>query len=94
MDLQNFVNNVENLVTFEKRAFKLDDILGTDITAGDFLGDITDAYGTLIIESAANGKPIPDEAYESFWNMIFTSVDNDIDKKEIEIFYEEITANE
>ncbi len=95
MNFTDFANSVKKLVQFESQAFKLDEILGADVSAGGILGDIGDAYGELIIQSVTNGKTIPDAVYEDFWNLIFVFVDdNYVDEKEIKIFYEEITANE
>ncbi len=79
---------MENLIRSQDFGFKLDELLGVDISCAGHLGNLIDGYGDLILETAAEGKDIPDELRERFWNLTVNSAS----KEEIKDLYKELIS--
>ncbi len=89
MDRDTFLKQVKGLAEKQSIGFKLDDLLGTDISCEGLLGDLVNDYGEFILSVVSGGREISESSYEKFWSYI-VNPDNWSDK-DIEDLYEELT---
>lgn len=68
MDKKMFCDYMHRLYQDITVGNSLNELLGADVTGEGFLGSLIDDFGSLILDSASNGKEISDELYEGFWN--------------------------
>lgn len=89
MDKETFVKHVLNLAKTQQIGYQLDNLFGVDISCEGFIGDLISDYGDLLLAAAASGRPVPDEIYEAFWNVIVNAETDDVIL--IEEIYEELS---
>lgn len=86
MDKQTFLQQIKGLAEKQRIGFKLDDLLGSDISCEGFLGELINDYGELLLTVVTKGKEPSDRDYEEYWNCIVNP--DDWTDEDIEELYE------
>lgn len=95
MDKSTFFQQICLLGKFQHLGTQAEDILGCNIATEGIIGNIIDAYGQFVLDTAAGSRPIQDEKYDKiccdFWNFI-VNYDDDVSTIELEDLYKEIES--
>lgn len=87
MNRERFHSQMRKLIELYGTGFKIDELMGSELTCEGYPGAILDAYGTFLLEETYGSADIPDPIVGSYWDFIITKAGEEVEDEELDRLY-------